>query len=491
MAGGGGEHGAAAARAGDGHVHQAGLLLQRGALLGGAVGLVRGEYAAADVGEDHLVVLEALGGVDGGQEHAAAARRVGVKQQLQLVQAGGEVIQRLRVHGQRHQRVGLAAGGAVVVQVEVVHHRTDGGIGAHGFIGSHLPGLALQRGKVAAGKAQAVGQLLEHVLPAVAHLLGDVGRDVAADAVAQVVEGVAVAGVEGQADQRAQVVQRVVGKQRGLAVLAADGEGHARALQRVAQRRQAVVVAAEHAQRPSGRERLGAARDLCALGVPVAQGAVFHDAAVGLGGGHALLAAVCVVLYDAAARVHDLGAGAVVGLHVEHARAGVGVLEVHQIVGRGAAEAIDALVLVAHEEQVAAGAGQQVADALLDGRGVLRLVDLDVVVGAAVALQQRRHDGERAVGEGEQVAKVHHAALALCAAVVLVQLFQVKAVVGAGAALGGLQGVADAVEAGERSLQRLLVHIAVELLGQQPAHQRGAVLPQLEHFPAGQLAVGA
>ena len=491
MAGCCGEHSAAAAGAGEGDVHQACLLLQLGALLGGVVGVVGGKYALADVGEYYLVVLQALGGVNGGQEHVSAARRVGVEQQLQLVQPRREVVQRLRVHRQRHQRVGLGACRTVVVQMEVLHHRADGGIGTHGLVSGHLLRLALQCGKVASGESQAVGELLEHVLPAVAHLFGDKRRYVTADAVAQVVERLAVAGVVGQADQRAQVAQRIVAEQRWLTVLAADGEGHAAALERGGERGQAVVVAAEHAQRTPGRERLSATGDLSALSAPVAQRAAFHDAAAAGGSGHVLLAAVGVVLYDAAARVHDLGAGSVVGLHIEHARTGMGVLEVHQVIGGGAAEAVDALILVAHEEQVAARACQLVADALLDGRGVLRLVDLDVVVGFAVALQQRRHDGERAVCEREQVIKVHHATFALEAAIVFVQLLEVEVIVGACAALGRLQCVADAVEAGQRRLQRILVYEAVDLLSEQSAHHRGAVLTQLEHLAAGHAAVGA
>ena len=85
------------------------------------------------------------------------------------------------------------------------------------------------------------------------------------------------------------------------------------------------------------------------------------------------------VLLDEAVRgLHDLGAGAEILLHQQHPGPGMLLLEGEQGLGVGRPEAVDALILVPHHEQVVPAPGQPTDDCMLDSGGVLGLVHTDI-----------------------------------------------------------------------------------------------------------------
>ena len=89
---------------------------------------------------------------------------------------------------------------------------------------------------------------------------------------------------------------------------------------------------------------------------------------------------------------HRVGGGedrlgrAVVLLELDHLGLGEVTLEVEDVADVGVAEAVDRLVLVADDHQVAVLFGEQLQQPVLGVVGVLVLVDEDVAEGAAPAL---------------------------------------------------------------------------------------------------------
>ena len=86
----------------------------------------------------------------------------------------------------------------------------------------------------------------------------------------------------------------------------------------------------------------------------------------------------------------DMAARAVVALEADDLRAGKVRLEPQDVVDVGAAPAVDRLVVVADTAEIAAGLRQQPEPQILDGVGVLILVDQDV---AEPALEAGEHVG--------------------------------------------------------------------------------------------------
>ena len=118
-----------------------------------------------------------------------------------------------------------------------------------------------------------------------------------------------------------------------------------------------------------------------------------------------------VLADEAVGGLDDELCGAVVLLQLEELGVGVGLAEVKDIVDVGAAEAVDALGIVAHHADALALAGEQPDDALLGEVRVLILVDehilelLDVFLADVLMLveeQERLH---------QQVVEVHRVGL--------------------------------------------------------------------------------
>ena len=70
-------------------------------------------------------------------------------------------------------------------------------------------------------------------------------------------------------------------------------------------------------------------------------------------------------------------------------------------------EAVDALVLVTDAKQIAACTGQQRDDRMLDARGILRLVDAEIVIACLEFVQDLRDLPQDAQGIDHLVVIVH------------------------------------------------------------------------------------
>jgi hypothetical protein len=105
---------------------------------------------------------------------------------------------------------------------------------------------------------------------------------------------------------------------------------------------------------------------------------------------------------------------AVVLLQADHVVDAELALEVAHVADLGAAEGVDALVVVADAEQVGAAAGQQLQPAVLQLIGVLELIDQDVPEALLVVPADRLVALQQLVGAQQQLGEIDHAfALAL------------------------------------------------------------------------------
>ena len=198
--------------------------------------------------------------------------------------------------------------------------------------------------------------------------------DSAADLVVNSQEGLRVRLVMGQVDDVPDVRHDPVGE-KGV-VHPAAAIGYPAPGQQVDQRQGAVVVAVKHR-----RLLLDVGRHIHQPGVLVGpvHGVDHPDgSAGGPGGVDGLGAAVVVFPDEGVRRPENFRRGAVVFLHQQHPDPGIGLLKLHQGIRIGGPEAIDALVLVAYHEDVAAFPGQQADDGVLDPGGVLGFVHADI-----------------------------------------------------------------------------------------------------------------
>ena len=139
---------------------------------------------------------------------------------------------------------------------------------------------------------------------------------------------------------------------------------------------------------------------------------VAHRLPLGTAGPHVLGVAAAVALDEGVRLLHDGPGGAVVGLHQQHLPLRVDLPELHQRLGPGRPEAVDALILVPHHEQVAAPGSQQAEDGVLDFGGILGLVHTEVGVFALEVGQDVGVPAENPQGKDHLVVVVH-AAVAL------------------------------------------------------------------------------
>ena len=118
-----------------------------------------------------------------------------------------------------------------------------------------------------------------------------------------------------------------------------------------------------------------------------------------------------VLADEAVGGLDDELCGAVVLLQLEEAGVGVGFAEVEDIVDVGAAEAVDALGIVAHHADALVLAGEQPDDALLGEVGVLILVDEHILEFPDVFLADVLVLVEEQEGLHQQVVEVHRVGL--------------------------------------------------------------------------------
>ena len=98
--------------------------------------------------------------------------------------------------------------------------------------------------------------------------------------------------------------------------------------------------------------------------------------------------------------------GAVVLLQFEGLGGGIGALEVENILDLRPAPAVDGLVVVAHDKEVAVHARKELHDVELHGVGVLKLVDVDIAELARKVLPRFLVGREQGARLGEKVVKV-------------------------------------------------------------------------------------
>ena len=105
---------------------------------------------------------------------------------------------------------------------------------------------------------------------------------------------------------------------------------------------------------------------------------------------HVFGAAVFVLLDEFLGSGHNGTSGAVVLLQIEYLCTGIDGFKLGESLRVGGPKAVDALVLVAHQKEVAVLSRQQSENGMLDFGGVLGLVHTEVGVAAAELLQKLR-----------------------------------------------------------------------------------------------------
>ena len=129
---------------------------------------------------------------------------------------------------------------------------------------------------------------------------------------------------------------------------------------------------------------------------------------------------------DRVGGVEDVGVRAVVLLEADHVAHPELALEVAHVADLGAAEAVDALVVVADAEHrraaLAALVGEELQPAVLQAVGVLELVDQDVAEAALVVAAQRFIALEQLVAAQQQLRKIHNRLALALRLILLVKL---------------------------------------------------------------------
>ena len=358
-----------------------------------------------------MVILQPLAGMDGGQhEGTVRAGLQSLNALLQLPQMQEELPHRGRLIRQGEENVQF--GGVPVLLLDVIavahvpHQPLDGGeagqvgqlgvVGLHGLDFSNLPRLQLTAFQQDLEDAFFLGHPVEQPRD---HRLFQLQINLVVKAEEQVL----IAIIKSELQHIGDVPHQRAGEEEALPLAA--GVGDALLLQQVDEGQGAVVVAVE-----DRRGLLAVLRDfqqIAVLPVVVRQHDLADGAALRIVGAHFLRAAVLVAADESVRLLHDGAGGAVVGLQLQHFRAGKDLLKLQQCLGPRRPEAVDALVLIANHEDVAAAGGQQAEDGVLNLRGVLGLVHADVGPPALEVGQNVRVLPENAAGEDHLVIVVH------------------------------------------------------------------------------------
>ena len=131
-------------------------------------------------------------------------------------------------------------------------------------------------------------------------------------------------------------------------------------------------------------------RDVHRLVLLVLGGVHLHLVALAVVGPQGLALALGVVLDDAVGGVQDVGGGTIVLLQPDGLCPGVALFKVEDVLNGSPAEAVDALVIVAHHADVALRAGEQAHQTELRHTGVLILVHQQVFVFGLVEVPHVR-----------------------------------------------------------------------------------------------------
>ena len=124
-----------------------------------------------------------------------------------------------------------------------------------------------------------------------------------------------------------------------------------------------------------------------------------------------LALALGVVLNDAVGCVEDIGGGAVVLLQSDGLGAGIELFKIEDIFNGSAAEAVDALVIVAHHANVALRPSEQADQTELRHAGILILVHQQVAVLVLVELPHVRVFSQQLHGLVDEIVKIERTGL--------------------------------------------------------------------------------
>lgn len=395
---------------GHGDVEQAAFF----AVFVGGRAAVEGKEAVLDGGEEDDGPLEALGGVAGADGDAGrvgggvGGEGTGLEKRAEVVGGGGEVDEFLYIVP---ARVGLAGRPEVLfVPGEVQDTVQDVGDGcvAKGAQLVHNVEERADGAEEGGAEVVCVFEVCEErhlfAVGGVGEALDALGADAALGHVEDAQDGGRVGGVVGEGEVGEQVADFGAVEE---AHAAEEAVRDAEAVEDVFERTALGGDAEQDADVGEGRGG-GAMADLASdkegLVVGVVAGAHDDGGAVGEGCVQALGDAVRVLLHDAECRLEDLGRAAVVFFEEDAVQAGE--VEVHalDVAHVRVAPAVDALVGIADDADVARQAAQEL---VLHGVRVLELVDEDVV-------DVRRELGvlaEEAHAQHEQVVKVERVAL--------------------------------------------------------------------------------
>ena len=147
-------------------------------------------------------------------------------------------------------------------------------------------------------------------------------------------------------------------------------------------------------------------RDMAGLVLLVLGGVDLHLVALAVLGPEGLALALGVVLDDTVGGIQDIRRGAVILLKSDGPGAFIDALEVEDVLNGRAAEAVDALVVVAHDADVLFRAGEQAHEPELSHTGVLILVHQQIFVLVLVELPHvlvLRQQDDRLVDEVVEV----------------------------------------------------------------------------------------
>ena len=404
---------------GDPDVEQPPLLLQGLPLLGGEGALLlrrvhRGKDAVHHVDQDHPVVLQPLAGVDGGQDKGAVGVALRpLHHPLERVQPVQQALDAGGLPSQGEQDVhpgGVGVPGGQVVSVahvfdnalergEAAQRGQLGKVGPQGPQAARLPGLDL------AAVQQHVQYRRVAAVPG-QHVLEHPALEAQVQLVVEAEKTLRVPAVQGKAEHVSQIPHHRAGEKVALPLAAAVGDPFP--LQQVDQRQGAVVVAVENGGGPAAFP--GEPEQIAVLTAVILQ--LHHPNGLPLGVvcGHMLGMAALVALDEGVRLCYDGPGGAVVGLHQKHPGLRVDGLELQQGLRPGGPEAIDALVLVADQEQIPASGRQQAKNLVLDLGSVLGLVHAEVGKAGLVVGQQIGEAAQDAAGKDHLVVVVHAAA---------------------------------------------------------------------------------
>ena len=413
---------------GDAHIAQTAFLLHA-FFIHQAAG--RREDPLLQAGHEHIGEFQALGAMQDHQGDIAAARV------FRLIQVGNEghilqiVLQRrvfgglaVLLHSAEEFLDILHPGtGLVGVFLLVLLHQT-GALNQHryefahrhGFLHGHQHGHEHEElADVLAGTgAQAVGDIAQRAVQghAVVHgVLHQLLDGAVTDSALGHVDDAAQADVIRRIDDDAQVGHHVADFLAVIELLTAkDLIGDAGAHEHFFHHAGLGVGAVEH-----GGVAVGIALPVelaDAVGDPggfiplVAGGKEADGFALSPLGPQGLFLAACVMGDDLIGSVQDVGGGAVILLQLDDGSVGIVLLKIEDVADIRAAPAVDGLIVVSHDAEVAALVGEELDHHILGVVGVLILVHHDIAEALAIALQHRRMIRQQLEGLDKQIVKV-------------------------------------------------------------------------------------